>query len=332
LRLDGGRRDTIIVDRGAPMMDDDWPRLELREWEPTYKTLHRWLQVVGKIKTRFAAPLNHWWHVTLFLTPHGLTTLTVPQGPNTLEIAFDVVEHRLIVRLAGGRSAGFALEPMSVAAFYERTMATLRELGIDASIWPVPVEMTDPIPFPDDREHCAYDAGQVARVHRVLLSVGRVFAIHRGRFFGKSSPVHFFWGAFDLAVTRFSGRPNPSPPDDKVNGPAYSHEVISHGFWPGGDWPAGGRIDEAVLYAYSVPEPPGFATAKVEPAAARYHQTLHEFLLPYEAVRRARDPEEQLLRFMESTYRAGARAGDWPLLSCDDPLALGRGGGAAGRG
>jgi hypothetical protein len=303
------------------MTNDAWPRLTLSEWEPTYKTLHRWLQIVGKIKAELAPPVNHWWHVTLFLTPRGLSTLTIPGPAGALEIAFDFVAQRLAVTLADGRAAGFALEPMSVSTFYERSMRTLGELGIDVAIWPVPVECADRTSFTEDQAHCAYDVEQVARMHRALLSIERVFALYRGRFLGKVSPVHLFWGAFDLAVTRFSGRRNPSPPADKINGPAYSHEVISHGFWPGGDWPIGGRIDEAVFYAYSVPEPPGFARAQVEPREAYYHDQLHEFLLPYDAVRGARDPEGMLLAFLQSTYAAGARLGNWPALECDDPLA-----------
>jgi hypothetical protein len=304
-----------------------WPPLRLRDWEPTYLTLHRWTQIVGKVRMALAPPVNHWWHVPLYVTPEGLSTSTVAcahGAPNrSMSISFDFLAHRLRIHLSDGRESSFALEPMTVADFYRRCMAELHSLGVDVTIWPVPVEVSDRTPFTEDRHHASYDPEAVERVHRILLSTEQVFSRFRGKFLGKSSPVHFFWGAFDLALTRFSGRRNPDPPKDRVMGPAYSHEVISHGFWPGGDWPSAGRVEEAIFYAYSVPEPSGFASARVLPAEARYDETLHEFVLPYEAVRTAGDPDACLLDFMKSTYRAGADAAGWPCEELDtpDPLA-----------
>ena len=203
------------------------------------------------------------------------------------------------------------LEPMTVAEFYDRVFSMLRALGIDVRIWPVPVEVTDTTPFKEDVHHTAYDRDAVERFHRALLAIARVFNIHRGRFLGKCSPVHFFWGAFDLAVTRFSGRRNPNPPPDTINGSAYSHEVISHGFWPGGDFLDKGRVEEAVFYAYSVPEPKEFRVARVDPSLARYEDKYGEYLLSYDVVRTSSDPEKTLLSFMETTYLAGAKGQGW---------------------
>lgn len=303
------------------MEHPEWPPLALREWEPTYLTLHRWTQIVGKVRMAHARWLNHWWHVPLYVCPEGLTTSAIPYDRGQFSITFDFCSHRLVARASDGRSGAFPLETMTVADFYRRTMGLLDEIGFPTRIWPVPVEVVDTTPFPDDRQHASYERGQVMRLHRILLSVDRVFATHRGRFLGKSSPVHFFWGAFDLAVTRFSGARNPSPPDDPVMNEAYSHEVISHGFWPGGDWPAGGRTEEAVFYAYAVPQPAGFETARVQPAGARYAGSLGEFLLPYEDVRTAADPDATLLAFMESTYRAAAERAGWDIGSLQHPRA-----------
>jgi hypothetical protein len=290
----------------------DWPSLALGDWEPTYLTLHRFTQVVGKVQLALTPPVNHWWHVTERVTARGLTTGT-PCGERHLMMTFDFVEHRFTAETSERGAQSFALEPMSVADFYERVLAALGRLEIDVRLWPVPVEVKDTTPFPSDRNHAAYDAAAVERLHRALLSISRVFSIHRGRFLGKSSPVHFFWGAFDLAVTRFSGRRNPNPPSDAVNREAYSHEVISHGFWPGGDFLDKGRIEEAVFYAYAVPEPEGFRRARIEPPGAAYHERFGEFLLSYDAVRTANDPEATLLSFMETTYLAAARAAGWDI-------------------
>ncbi len=298
-----------------------WPPLPLEPWEPTYLTLHRWLQIVGKLRLRHQPWLNHWWHSPLYVCTEGLTTGTLPVDHRHLTVTFDLRRHRLCAETSAGEAASFALEPLPVAEFYARTERLLRDLGLELRIWPTPVEVVDRTPFPADRAHAAYDPEAVERLHRILLSVEHVFHQHRGRFLGKSSPVHLFWGAFDLAVTRFSGRPNPTPPEDPVMSEAYSHEVISHGFWPGGDWPIGGRVPEAVFYAYAIPEPPGFRDADPGPSAARYSDVLHEFVLPYEAVRTASDPAATLLDFMESTYRAGATRGGWDVEALAHPEA-----------
>jgi hypothetical protein len=210
---------------------------------------------------------------------------------------------------------------MTVAAFYAKTLGLLARFGVETSVWPVPVEVVDATPFDQDEKHAAYDRAYVERLHRILLQSDRVFRIHRGRFLGKSSPVHFFWGAFDLAVTRFSGRRNPKPPEDFVMREAYSHEVISHGFWPGGDWPAAGRTEEPVFYAYASPEPEGFKSARIEPAQVTYSEAMGIFLLPYDTVRTARDPDATLLAFMESTYLAGAQRAGWDIDALRHPLA-----------
>lgn len=305
------------------MEHSDWPKLTLREWEPTYLTLHRWLQIVGKIKLALSPPVNHWWQAALYVTPRGLTTSTVPFAAGCLMISFDFVAHSFSMTASNGRTLSFPLEPMTVAEFFERTTTALRYLGAEVSIWPVPVEVTDRTPFAEDRAHASYDRRSVERLHRILLSTDRVFSRFRGTFLGKCSPVHLFWGAFDFAVTRFSGRRNPDPPKDPIMRPAYSHEVISHGFWPGGDWPAAGRVEEAIFYSYAVPEPQGFSQARVEPEAAHYDPTLHEFVIPYESIRSAPDPAAALMAFLQSTYRAGAESGGWPREDLDaaDPLA-----------
>jgi hypothetical protein len=313
------------------MQHEDWPELRLSEWEPTYLTLHRWLQIVGKVRLALSPPLNHWWHVPLYVTPEGLTTSTVPFSGGCLSIVFDFVAHKLTVTLSDARAASFPLEPMTVAEFYAKVTRLLAGLGVDVHIRPIPVEVVDQTPFPEDTKHRSYDRVHVERVHRILLSSERVFSRFRSTFIGKSSPVHLFWGAFDLAVTRFSGRRNLDPPKDRVMRAAYSHEVISHGFWPGGDWPTSGRVEEAVFYSYALPEPEGFRAAEVAPPQARYDATLGEFVLPYEAVRTAADPDAVLLAFMESTYRAAADRAGWPRqeLDAQDPLAVRPADGAA---
>lgn len=290
--------------------DDFWPALPLDEWEPTYETLHRWSQVVGKIHLENTPYVNHWWNVTLHVTPRGLATSTMDDGRRRFSLELDLRSHRLRIESSEGDGGELALEPMSVAEFYGRVTERLESMDLPADIWPVPVEIADPVPFPEDEENASYDPEVVERLHGVLLQVDRVFRIHRGRFLGKASPSHFFWGAFDHAVTRFSGREVPEPPDDPVMGKAYSHEVISHGWWPGGDWPLGGRVEAPVFYAYAVPEPDGFRNARL-PAGGRYDETLGEYVLDYDAVRTADDPDTVLLEFMEDTYLAGAEAGGW---------------------
>jgi len=301
--------------------DRDWPELSLAEWEPTYLTLHRWTQIAGKIRLALSPWMNHWWQVPLYVTSEGLTTTSMPCRDRHLTLTFDFCAHRLVATASDNRRDGFALEPMSVADFHQKVMALLARLDVEVTIWPVPVEVVDTTPFPDDHNHASYDREQVERLHRLLLSAARVFARHRGRFLGKSSPVHFFWGAFDLAVTRFSGRPNPTPPEDAMMGEAYSHEVISHGFWPGGDWPVGGRMEEAVFYAYAVPAPAGLSDAAIAPPAASWSSGFGEFVLPYRAVREAGDPDALLLEFMESTYLAAATRAGWDVESLRHPRA-----------
>jgi hypothetical protein len=292
----------------------DWPSLALGDWEPTYLTLHRFTQVVGKVQLALTPPVNHWWHVTERVTARGLTTGT-PCGERHLMMTFDFVEHRFTAETSERGAQSFALEPMSVADFYERVLAALGRLEIDVRLWPVPVEVKDTTPFPSDRNHAAYDAAAVERLHRALLSISRVFSIHRGRFLGKSSPVHFFWGAFDLAVSRFNGQRAPlrKAPIDRD---AYDEEVISLGFWPGDPWT--GKTD-AMFYSYTVPEPAGLSRQKVSPSAAFFSEELKEFLLPYDEVRRAPDPAKLILEFAESTYDAGSKLAGWDRAALGYP-------------
>ena len=293
-------------------MNSDWPALPLSDWEPTYLTLHRWTQIVGKIRMALEPPLNHWWHVTLTVTARGLEANALPYNGRFLDITLDFGEHRVSVQSSDGRASGFDLQPMSVADFYERTLRLLQELHVTVSINRVPVEVVDTTPFDNDYKHSAYDREYVSRLHRILMQVDRIFRAERGRFLGKSSPSHFFWGAFDLAFARYSGQRNPQAPSDPVMGEAYSHEEIAHGFWPGGDWPVGPtRMNEAVFYTYAVPQPDGLAQAAIAPGSARYDQQFGEFLLPYEAVRTSKDPPATLTEFVRSTYAQAARLAKW---------------------
>ena len=289
-----------------------WPPLPLDEWEDTYATLHRWTQVVGKVRLGAMPWTNHSWHTPLYVTVRGLSTALVPHETRAFEVEFDLVDHRLRVATSDGDRRSFPLRPMSVAAFYRRLLRALDDLGVQTDVWPEPVEIPGPVrPFPDDDDHAAYDADAAHRLWRVLLQSHRVFTAFRARFTGKASPVHFFWGAFDLAVTRFSGRTAPTHPGgaphlaDWVMEEAYSHEVSSAGFWPG----AG--LGEPAFYAYAYPEPDGFRDHPVRPEAARYHGDLGEFVLPYEAVRTAPDPDAALLDFLQSTYEAAADLAGW---------------------
>ena len=292
---------------------DAWPELPpLADWQDTFDTVHRWTQAVGKVRMARAPLINHWWNVPLYVSTRGLTTSSVPAGAGRFTVDFDFVGHRLVVQTSDGGERSFALEPMSVAAFFEKLTGALSELGVDARIWPVPVEVPDPaVPFPDDTAHAAYDAGAVERVWRAMSQADRVMTDFRARFLGKVSPVHFFWGSFDLCVTRFSGRPAPQHPGGAPNvgawvmHEAYSHEVSSAGFWPG----AG--LGEAAFYAYAYPVPDGFAGYPVQPEAAYFHTDLGEFVLPYEAVRSAPDPDAALLAFLQTTYEAAADLAGW---------------------
>jgi Family of unknown function (DUF5996) len=287
-----------------------WPTLPLEAWEETYMTVHRWTQIVGKIRLALCADVNHWWHTTLYLTPRGLTTGPMPYGERTFQMDFDFVAHQLHVTTADGESRSIALAPRSVADFYQQTMATLVSLRLPVTIWTTPVEVEDRTPFEEDQRHASYDPEYAQRCWRILLQAHRVLSQFRGRFLGKASPVHFFWGSFDLAVTRFSGRRAPEHPGAPnlarfVAREAYSHEVSSCGFWPG----AG--LGAPAFYAYAYPEPPGFQSYSVQPNHASYHGTLREYILPYDDVRTADTPDDALLAFAQTTYEAAAVTGNW---------------------
>ncbi|HEU4597691.1 MAG TPA: DUF5996 family protein [Pyrinomonadaceae bacterium] len=284
-----------------------WPDLPLEEWRETKDTLHMWTQVVGKIRLAQTPLVNHWWNVPLYLSARGLTTSAMPYGARAFEMEFDFIEHQLVIKCDDGATQAVSLVPRTVAAFYAEVMSALRALDLEVKIWTTPVEVENPIPFEEDEVHASYDPEYAGRFWRVLLQADRVLKEFRSRFIGKVSPVHFFWGSFDLAVTRFSGRRAPARPDaDSITREAYSHEVISHGFWPGS-----GNVQYPAFYAYSAPEPEGFAQARVRPEGAFYNAETSGFVLPYESVRRAAAPEAALLDFLQTTYEAGAEAADW---------------------
>ncbi|UCC85217.1 MAG: hypothetical protein JSW46_10005 [Gemmatimonadota bacterium] len=291
---------------------DPWPSLALEEWQDTYATLHMWTQIVGKIRLVQTPWVNHSWHVTQYVTSRGLTTSPIPYGTRTFQIDFDFVDHLLTIRTSDGAGRVVTLEPRTVADFYQELFAKLSELGIEVKIRTLPNEVQDPIPFEADEEHSSYDPEYVNRFWRVLVSTDRVFKEFRARYLGKSSPVHFFWGSFDLAVTRFSGRTAPEHPGGIPNLPdwvareAYSHEVSSAGFWPGG-----GPIPYPVFYAYFYPEPEGFKEAALTVSGAAYNSDVGEFVLPYDDVRRADSPDQVLLEFLQGTYDAGADLAGW---------------------
>lgn len=290
-----------------PDKPESWPALPLSSWKDTCATLHMWTQIVGKVRLALTPKINHWWNVPLYVSPRGLNTSAIPYGDLVFEIEFDFIDHKLWIRVSNGTNRQIALAPRSVADFYQEFMSTLRSAGIDVKIWTTPVEIPDPIPFEEDRVHASYDPESAHRFWRILVSTEEVLTEFRSRFIGKTSPVHFFWGSFDLAVTRFSGRRAPERQGaDSITREAYSHEVISAGFWPGG-----GEVTDAAFYSYAAPEPPGFAQQQVRPAQAFYHPNLKEFLLMYEDVRHAASPSHALLDFCESTYEAGANLGKW---------------------
>lgn len=285
----------------------EWPSLPLEEWEQTCETLHRWTQIVGKIRLALTPLVNHWWNVPLYVTPRGLGTGVISYEDRSFDMEFDLVEHALRVRTSGGAERAVALAPRSVADLYRELFDVLKQERIECSIWPVPVEIENPIPLDRDEEHRSYDREYAERFHRILTLAHSVFTSFRGEFIGKSSPVHFFWGSFDLAVTRFSGRPAPPRPEaDAITREAYSHEVSSVGFWPGDN-----RLRLPAFYSYAAPEPPGFREAQVRPAGTYYHPDLGGFYLHYDEVRRAADPEAMLLEFCRSTYEAAADLGRW---------------------
>jgi hypothetical protein len=291
---------------------ETWPALPLQEWIDTRDTLHMWLQVVGKVRLTQTPPINHSWHATFYVTPRGLTTSAIPHGERTFRIDFDLIDHRLTIQPSDGASGGFPLEPQTVASFYARTTKELDRLGLPVRIVAKPNEVPVSIPFARDEQHRAYDAGAVNRFWRALVQSDRVMKTFRSRFIGKCSPVHLFWGAMDLAVTRFSGRTAPLHPGgvpnlpDRVTREAYSHEVSSCGFWSGT-----APIDYPAFYAYAYPEPPGFTDARVGPAGAFYSPDFREFILPYNRVRESSTPDETLLQFFQTTYEAAADLGKW---------------------
>jgi Family of unknown function (DUF5996) len=295
---------------GGSVENDLWPALPQDAWSDTCATLQLWMQIIGKIRLALMPAINHTWNVTLYPTVRGLTTSIMPYGIHTLQIDFDFREHLLQLETSDGRSRTISLEPMTVASFYGKVMAALDELGMPVSIWPVPVEIAQPIPFEQDHTHQAYDPEYAQRFWHILLQATRVFTVFRARFVGKVSPVHLFWGALDLACTRFSGRPAPEHPGvpglaDRVTRDAYSHEVSSCGFWPG----APGM--EPFFYSYAYPEPPGYRERPISPAEAFFDLKMGEFVLPYEAMRQSADPDAALLQFLQSTYEAAAECAHW---------------------
>jgi hypothetical protein len=289
-----------------------WPALPLEPWRPTYDTLHLWSQIVGKTRLALSPMQNHWWQVTLYVTSRGLGGAPLPYGDRTLDIDFDFVDHQLVARTSEGAVRTLRLRPQSVADFYGEYREMLRALDVDVRIRPVPAEMETVVPFHEDRAHASYDADAAQRCWRALVQADRVMRAFRGRFLGKCSPVHFWWGGFDLSCTRFNGKVAPPHPGGIPNLPdwitreAYSHECISAGWWPGG-----GALNEPAFYAYAYPEPAGLPEAEVRPEKAYYHRDLREFILPYDAVRQARDPDATLLDFLQSTYEAAAGLARW---------------------
>ena len=296
----------------AQRLQKPWPALDYAQWRDTLQTLHLWTQIVGKVRLTLSPWLNHGWQVPLYVTARGLGTTAIHAAGGLLEIEFDFIDHRLVVRHSQGPDRGFALEPMSVASFYRRLMNELQAAGFAVAINVVPNEVPDPIRFPDDELHASYDGDAVHRFWRALVQVDRVFRMFRTSFLGKCSPVHFFWGSFDLAVTRFSGRPAPLHPGgfpglpDPGTREAYSHEGSSAGFWPRSE-----AHPEAAFFSYAYPTPPGFAQAAVQPGQAFWSETFGEWMLPYDAVRTAADPDAALLAFLSTTYRTAAELANW---------------------
>jgi hypothetical protein len=306
-------------------VQNPWPELPLAAWRDTCATLHLWTQVVGKIRLARSPWLNHSWHVALYVTARGLTTSPIPDGVRTFQIDFDLLDHVLRITTSDGAIREFTLSGHSVASFYHAVVAALADLDIVIVIDETPNELPDPIRFSQDNQHAAYDPNAVRRFFQILLGADRVFKQFRTGFLGKASPVHFFWGSFDLAVTRFSGRSAPRHPggvphlSDDVACEAYSHEVSSAGFWPGS-----GAIDFPAFYSYAYPEPPGFRTARVRPASAFFSESLGEFILPYDAMRVVAKPDDMLLEFLQTTYEAAANAARWDRAALE--CALGQAG------
>jgi len=286
--------------------------LVLEEWQDTLATLHMWTQVVGKIRLAQTPLVNHWWNVPLYVSARGLNTSAMPHGDRIFEIEFDFIDHKLRIECSDGAIKKLPLRPQSVADFYREVMAALPDLGLDVKIWTMPVEVPNPIRFEDDVTHASYDAEYANRFWRALVNIDEVFKEFRSRFIGKVSPVHFWWGSFDHAVTRFSGRPAPEREGaDTITREAYSHEAISHGFWPGGNGV------QAAFYSYTAPEPAGLPQSPVRPEQGFYSQDMKEFLLPYDAVRQAASPDSALMDFLQSTYEAGANLAGWDRASLE---------------
>ena len=284
-----------------------WPSLPLESWRETRDTLHMYMQVAGKICLALTPRVNHFWNVAFKVVPHGLMTPSLSHNGRTFTMTFDLIDHRFVIEVSDGTAETVPLEPQTVADFYRLVMDALKRLEIDVHIWTMPVEVPSPIRFEEDFTHASYDDDAAHTFLEVLLAIVPPLEEFRSQFIGKSSPVHFFWGSFDLAVTRFSGRAAPERPGaDAITREAYSHEVISHGWWPGG-----GAVPEAAFYAYAAPEPNGFPAAAVKPAAAFYSKDFNEFILPYEPVRLSADPDKELTAFLESTYEAGANLAKW---------------------
>jgi hypothetical protein len=284
-----------------------WPPLPLAAWRDTYATLHMWTQIVGKVCLALTPRTNHFWNIAFHMSACGLETPIMPVGSRALTMVFDFIDHQLVIQCSDGASERIALQPRTVAEFYRLVMDALRRLGVNVRIWPMPVEVPDPIRFDRDEVHRAYDPASARAFWQILVSIKPILERFRGEFVGKCSPVHFFWGSFDVAVTRFSGHRAPERPGaDAITREAYSHEVISHGFWPGG-----GAIAEPVFYGYAAPEPAGFKEAAVRPTAAFYSKEFNEFVLPYDAVRTASSPADDLTAFLTSTYESAAALAGW---------------------
>jgi hypothetical protein len=301
--------------------DSSWPALPLDEWESTYDTLHMYAQIVGKISLALRPMTNHWWQVALDLSARGLTTGAMPYGSRTMNVDLDLLDHVLRIDTSAGERRTVPLGG-AVRVFYADAMAALDDLGMPVPMWPVPVEVPGPIPFDADDRHATYDPARVGRYWDVLRRVATVLAEFRARFTGKASPVQFYWGSFDLAATRYSGRPASPPPDaDVITRHSYTAEQSTVGFWPGGTWLGGTRVGQPVFFAYTYPEPPGLRQQPVAPTAARFDTDLGEFVVGYDDVRRAGDPRQAILDFAQSAYEAGARLQRWPRerLEWDPP-------------
>jgi hypothetical protein len=302
-------------------VSETWPELDYAAWKDTRDTLHMWTQIAGKIRMKLTPLVNHWWNVPLYVSSRGLTTSPIPYGDRTFELVFDFIDHEFRVLCSNSAARSIPLRPQTTADFYAAVMEALAYIGVEVRIYTVPSEVPDPIRFEQDTTHASYDADAAHRFWRAILSTQNVFHTFRSRYLGKTSPVHFFWGSFDLAVTRFSGRAAPEHPGvsimpDFVTREAYSHEVSSAGFWPGGP-----GVEEALFYAYAYPVPDGFNDARIGPASARFDTTMGEFVLPYEALRRSASPEAELLEFLQSPYEAAADLGGWDRRALERAVA-----------